>query len=228
LRSYLTPDERRELLTLVAELRALEQDIERARATARRANVGPGLDDLLSPPPAGHAAVHGELVRLPDGGQIVIRPIEPADAHELAVGVRRLTALSRLRSFREPIDDLPAEELAELTAVDHESHEALVAFDPVTGEGIGVARYVRTPGDPSQAEFACAVLDRWQRRGVGTALVERLAVRARAVGIDRFTALTVVGNEPARRLLARVSDAVTEHRSGGTLEFSGPVADPGS
>jgi RimJ/RimL family protein N-acetyltransferase len=219
-RSYLSPDERREYLTLVAELGALDEDIEHARAAARRATAGFGLDLRAHPEPA-HAVVHGEQVGLADGGEIVVRPIEPGDAHDLAVGVQHLSALSRFRRFRAPIDHLSPARLTELTEIDHESHEAIVAFETATGEGIGVARYVRAPDDPAQAEFTCAVLDRWQRRGVGTALVERLAARARAVGIERFTALIVVGNEPARRLVARVADVVSEHPAGGTVEISG-------
>jgi GNAT superfamily N-acetyltransferase len=64
------------------------------------------------------------------------------------------------------------------------------------------------------------VADPWQGRGVGTALVERLAARARASGIERFSALILVGNEPARRLLAHVADVVSEHREGGTIEIT--------
>jgi GNAT superfamily N-acetyltransferase len=216
--SYLSPDERREYLTLVAELGALEKDIRGARATARRASTGFGLD--LHREPA-HAVLHGERVRLADGAEIVVRPIEPGDAHDLAVGVQHLSALSRFRRFRTPVDHLSFAELKELTDVDHESHEAMVAFDAASRDGIGVARYVRAADDSARAEFTCAVLDRWQRRGVGTALVERLAARARAVGIERFTALMLVGNEPARRLVARVADVVSEHRAGGTVELSG-------
>ena len=219
MRSYLSPDEEREYSTLVAELGALEQDIKGARATARRATTGFGLTLRADHEP--HAVMHGEHVRLPDGAEIVVRPIEPGDAHDLAVGVQHLSALSRFRRFRAPIDHLSPAQLTELTHVDHESREAMVAFDAANGEGIGVARYVRVPDDPARAEFTCAVTDRWQRRGVGTALLERLAARARAAGIERFTALIVVGNEPARRLVARVAEVVSEHRAGGMVEVSG-------
>jgi N-acetylglutamate synthase-like GNAT family acetyltransferase len=63
-----------------------------------------------------------------------------------------------------------------------------VAADAETGEGVGVARYVRDNDDPEQAEFACTVADAWQERGVGSMLAERLAGRARAAGIERFRA----------------------------------------
>jgi hypothetical protein len=83
MRSYLTPDERREYLTLVAELGALDKDIEHARATARLTTTGLGLDLRARREPA-HAVMYGEHVRLADGGEIVVRPIEPGDVHDLA------------------------------------------------------------------------------------------------------------------------------------------------
>jgi GNAT superfamily N-acetyltransferase len=206
-----------ELDSLVAQLGALEQDIAAARAGARRA-ARSGLDLQARRPPA--PTVRGDRVRLAGGGEIVVRPIESGDERELALGFRRLGALSRFRRFREPIDRLSEEQLVELTHVDHDWREALVALDAATGEGIGVARWVRVPGDPGRAEVACTVLDAWQGRGVGSALVERLAARAADAGIERCTALIVGGERPARRLLAHVADAIEERREGGALEIT--------
>jgi GNAT superfamily N-acetyltransferase len=160
-------------------------------------------------------------VQLADGAEIVIRPIEPEDLNELARGFGGLGALSRFRRFRQRIDRLTYEQLVALTRVDHDSHEALVAIDAATGEGVGVARYVRVPDDPARAEVACTVVDPWQHRGVGSALAERLAARAAAAGIERCTALVVLGDQPARRLLAHVVDETAVRRDGGTLDITG-------
>ena len=201
----------REFATLVAQLRALEDDIGAARSAARRATAD-------RPEPA--ADVHGELTTLADGAQIVIRPIEPGDARALAKGFERLGALSRFRLFRERVDRLTEERIAELTRVDHTSRETLVAIAAATGEGVGLARYTRLPDDPTRADVSCTVIDGWQHRGVGTALVEHLAARARAAGIERCTALILLGNEPARRLLAHVADELSEQRDGATLDIT--------
>jgi RimJ/RimL family protein N-acetyltransferase len=208
----------REFDTLVARLRALEEDIGAAQHAANYARTGRGLERHV-PREAPHA-LRGERVSLADGAEIVVRPIEPEDLHELAIGFGRLGALSRFRRFRQRIDRLTYEQLVELTDVDHESHEALVALDAATGEGVGVARYVRVPDDPTRAEVACTILDPWQHRGVGSVLAERLAARARAAGIERCTALVVLGNEPARRLLAHVADEIGERRDGGTVDIT--------
>jgi GNAT superfamily N-acetyltransferase len=205
----------RELATLAAALRALEEDIGAARQAAKRAGAGRGVD-----PPNPARSASGELVALRDGARIVIRPIEPADSQDLAAAFRRLSALSRFRVFGEEVDRLTPEQLREVTDVDHESRETLVALDFATGEGVGLARYVRVPDDPARAEVRCTVLDGWQHRGVGSALVERLAARARSVGIERCTALILLGNEPARRLLAHVAEETSERRDGATVDIT--------
>ena len=119
-----------------------------------------------------------------------------------------------------PAQSLTPEQLDALTRVDHVSNETLIALDAATGEGVGLARYARDPHDPARALLACTVMDAWQRRGVGTALVERLAARARAAGIERFVADTVVGDEPGWRLLAHIADDIVERRDGGMLKLS--------
>jgi RimJ/RimL family protein N-acetyltransferase len=208
----------REFATLVAQLRALEDEIGAARHASECARKGHGLARHV--PRETGPALRGERVTLADGAQIVVRPIEPEDLEELAAGFARLGAVSRFRRFRERIDRLTRHELAEVTRADHESHEALVALDAVTGEGVGVARYLRVPDDPTRAAVSCTVLDPWQHRGVGSALAERLAARARAAGIERFRALILRGNEPARRLLAHVAEEVGERRDGATIDIT--------
>jgi RimJ/RimL family protein N-acetyltransferase len=209
----------REYALLVAQLGALDEDIAAAHAAAWRAEHPPRMDfhaahGAPSPP-------SGERVRLSDGAEIVVRPVEPGDRHEIELGFEHLSALSRMRSLRRPIKRLTDRELAEVTDVDHETNEGIVALDPTSGRCVGGARFVRAAKDPGQAEFTCTVADGWQGRGVGTALVERLAARAHAVGIERFTAAILVGDEAARRLLSRVAVEVSEHREGGVIGITG-------
>jgi GNAT superfamily N-acetyltransferase len=211
----------REFATLVDQLLALEDEIGAARRASQEALAGHGHRRHV-PREAG-PELRGERVSLADGAQIVIRPIEAEDVADLAAGFERLTALSRFRRFGARVDHLTRRQLVELANVDHDSREALVALDATTGEGVGVARYDRVPDDPTRAEVACTVLDPWQHRGVGSALAERLAVRARAAGIERCTALLVLGNEPGRRLLAHVADEIGERRDGGTVDVTAQV-----
>lgn len=137
-----------------------------------------------------------ERIELRDGSQIEIRPISPDDKRALVDGFERLSPESRYRRFLTPVQRLQPGLLAYLTEVDHHDHEALVARSH-TGEPLGVARYVRTE-QPDTAEAAVAVVDHWQGRGVGTALLQRLAVRAREEGIGWFTATLLAENREMR------------------------------
>jgi GNAT superfamily N-acetyltransferase len=159
-------------------------------------------------------------IQLADGSLVEIRPLGPDDKDGLAAGFERLSELSRYRRFLSPTAKLSARQLAYLTEVDHHDHEALVAVDPSTRHGLGVARYVRSSENAQEAEFAVAVADDWQRRGLGTALVEHLAERALREGIVRFTALVLADNEPVAHMLERVGPVERRPVDAATVEVS--------
>src|SRR5205823_321375 len=93
--------------------------------------------------------------------------------------------------FLTPMNELRKSDLKYLTEVDHHDHEAIVA-ESLDGDPLGVARFVRS--SEGRAEAAVAVVDDWQGRGLGTALLQRLAQRAGEEGIDHFTAIMLAGN----------------------------------
>jgi GNAT superfamily N-acetyltransferase len=51
--------------------------------------------------------------------------------------------------------------------------------------GVGIARYIRLTADPQAAEVDIVVVDDWQRRGLGTALLAQLPDRARRLADGR-------------------------------------------
>ena len=107
------------------------------------------------------------LKRLPDGTQILIRPIRPDDKGMLEQGLHNLSETSVQRRFLTPKPSFSRSELRYLTEVDGRNHVALVAERPNAPVRalIGVARYVRLPDDPEAAEVAVVVADHWQGRG---------------------------------------------------------------
>jgi GNAT superfamily N-acetyltransferase len=62
-------------------------------------------------------------------------------------------------------------------------------------ELIGMIRYDVAPST-RMAEVSLVVADAWQRRGVGTALFERLWSLAREHGVAGFTARVLMNNAP--------------------------------
>src|SRR5687768_7659943 len=99
----------------------------------------------------------GDVVRLRDGGEVLIRPVRAEDKPLFAQGWQRFGEESRYRRFMGAKRRLSTRELSFFTELDHVDHEALGALDPSSGEGLGVARYVRDPDRPDAAEAAVSV-----------------------------------------------------------------------
>ena len=148
-----------------------------------------------------------KTVTLRDGARVTLRPIAPEDKPVLAASFDRLSEESRYRRFLTPKTKLSTAELDYLVNVDHKDHEAIVAVDPSSGEGLGVARYVRSTDDAELAEVAVTVADDWQGRGLGRALLDRLTYRARREGVRRFSALVQGDNLASLGLLEGVGEA---------------------
>ncbi|HEY1520368.1 MAG TPA: GNAT family N-acetyltransferase [Solirubrobacteraceae bacterium] len=124
------------------------------------------------------------------GTQLEIRPITPGDKAELAAAVDQSSDEAVYRRFLNPHGRLTAAELRYLTEVDHHDHEALLARE------------------------------QWQGRGVGKALLRRLADRARDEGITEFTALMLANNRPMQRLLADMGPTRLLSSGAGALELA--------
>lgn len=161
-----------------------------------------------------------ETVRLSDGSAVLIRPIEPSDGPLVRALYYDLSELSRRRRFLVPTAELSDDDLAYLTEVDHRRHEALIAIDPEHDRAVGVARYVRVPGDREAGELAVEVVDDWHRRGLGTALLDRLTERARENGLTRYTALVSPDNEIVLGALERAGATRTGTTSDGEVEMA--------
>jgi RimJ/RimL family protein N-acetyltransferase len=164
--------------------------------------------------------MRGEQAVLRDGSVVLIREVQAADAPLLADGFARLSHHSRELRFLTGKPSLTAAELRYLTEIDHHNHEALGALNPADGRGLGVARYIRDTKDPESAEVAVTVVDDWQRRGLGTELLDRLAERARQEDIRRFTALVAADNDAVAGLLDEgIVGVHVINRESGTVEY---------
>jgi GNAT superfamily N-acetyltransferase len=151
---------------------------------------------------------------LADGARLRVRPIVPADREPLADAFDRLSDRSRRQRFLAPKPRLSARELDYLTDVDHVTHEALVAIDETTGDIVGVGRYATGSAGSAAADMALAVVDAWQRRGIGHALAVRVVERARANGITRLTGTALADNLLVRALLDRLGFRVRSVSAG--------------
>jgi RimJ/RimL family protein N-acetyltransferase len=138
---------------------------------------------------------------LRDGHVVDVRPLERSDREGLAAAVRRLSDETRYLRFATAKPRLTNRELDFLVDVDHHRHEAIVAIDPTTRRGVAAVRYVQVPGEPGVAEIAATVTDDWQGRGLGTALLGQLAVRARDEGYAALRASVLASNQRSIAML---------------------------
>jgi acetyltransferase len=164
---------------------------------------------LPAPPRYGHMAIHpypSELegtLALRDGSAVPVRPIRPEDAALEKRFVDGLSAKSRYQRFLNQMAQLPPQLLARFTQLDYDREMALVALAPGGEEFIGVGRYAPN-ADGATAEFALAVADAWQGRGLGGALLERLIVCARAAGYTALDGTILNANNDMLELAARL------------------------
>jgi GNAT superfamily N-acetyltransferase/nucleotide-binding universal stress UspA family protein len=150
------------------------------------------------------------VTALRDGARVRIRPIEPEDRAMVVAGFERMSPESRYRRFFSAVPRLTGSQLDYLTMVDHHDHEALVAIDEASGDGVAVARYVRT--GEGVAEPAIAVIDDWQGRGLASVLLDALVERAREEGIRTFAAPVLADNRTAIRAFERLGATTVTHK----------------
>lgn len=166
---------------------------------------------------------YGETVTLSDGLKLRVRAIRPSDKEALVDAFGRLSVEARRKRFFTTKNELSERELHFLTECDGIDHYALVAgllADGEETEGVGVARFVRVAGEPRVAELAVVVVDDWQRRGIGTLLLERIAAAAAERDIESIRALAQPDNEQVRALIGNHAEEVKTVQEHGMLEMT--------
>ena len=134
-------------------------------------------------------AWHPELFRLRDGSLVTTRATRKDDEASLRAFLNGLCPEARrMRFFSGGVDTASAAHLAADTTV---GHYGLVARDEA-GVIVGHAIYVQL--DPKRAEVAVEVADQLHGRGLGTMLIERLALVAERRGITHFVAEVLCEN----------------------------------
>ncbi|HEY6925782.1 MAG TPA: GNAT family N-acetyltransferase [Steroidobacteraceae bacterium] len=171
--------------------------------------MSPGIqtEDVGGVAQAPHAGDSGaewpQHSRTRDGAEYRIRPIQSDDLERERAFIHNRSDSSRyirmMVLLREPSEEM----LDRLVHVEYRRDMALVA---IVGEGadeeiIAVARY---GGNAAYCEFAIAVAEAWQSRGVGTTLSKRLFEYARLHRVRRLCALF----PPANVAMLRLTDTL--------------------
>jgi len=152
---------------------------------------------------------------------VATRPVHPDDVVLFRRLWPRLSPDTVYRRFHSPLHSLPPEAVERLVTVDHDRREAVAAV--VGGEVVGVARYDRSPGDPTTAEFAILVEDGWQGVGLGRQLLSELIELAAARGVRSLTATVQPDNDRVIGLIRRLLPAATFTRDADVPDVRSPL-----
>jgi acetyltransferase len=181
----------------------------------------------IRPYPSQYASPH----RLPDGTEVLIRPIRPEDEAMLVAFHRRLGEASVRERYLAPLQldqRTTHERLVRVCFSDYDRDIALVVEGRGRGgapELLAVGRLARRPAH-DDAEFALLVRDDWQRRGLGTELLRRIVDVARRERVARVTATMLPDNTAMMRIASGLGFEVRCEPGDGeataVLRLSGP------
>lgn len=143
-----------------------------------------------------------ERLVLPNGREVLVRPIEPIDADALRASFRALSPEEVRLRFQAPLRELSAEMAHQLCNVDPKTGFALAVTEPLPpGEAlIGAVVRASIVAGTRRAEFAIIVGRPLAGQGLGLHLMRRLLHWCRARRLDAVFGDVLVENDAMLRL----------------------------
>ena len=162
---------------------------------------------------------------LPGNRMAWLRPLRAGDVGDVGAEQRFFNGLSldsRHQRFHVGLRELSPALLKLLTDVDQRLHRAWVVEADELAEAAGRpviadARFVRDAEQPAVAEFALAVADDWQGRGLGRRLMAHLIQQARQQGVQRLFGDVLAGNRRMLALMREFGARLHTHPDGAQL-----------
>ena len=142
---------------------------------------------------------------LADGTKLTLRHIAPTDAAREQAFVHGLSAQSSYLRFHGTIKDLSKKDLKKFTEPDSRNAVALIVVrnGEKGEEEIGVARYVIDPNG-ANCEFAIVVADTWQKRGIGTRLMNALISHLQVSGVKQISGSVLKSNSAMLKFIKQL------------------------
>ena len=155
---------------------------------------------------------YSDTLRTRHGEALNVRFVEPRDTDELQHYFRSLSTRSRYNRFFGAISELPEGLLRDFLDIGERDRFTVVATLVVDGFEtiVAEARYALHP-ETATLEFGLSVGDRWQGRGIATALMKNLECRAAALGAEHMFGETLRSNETMVSLARKSGFAFVNH-----------------
>jgi GNAT superfamily N-acetyltransferase len=155
---------------------------------------------------------HTDHLRLRDGRTLTVRLVARDDGEALQRYFRQLSTRSRYNRFLGGVSELPASQLAHFIRAGEDDRFSVIAAMVIEGREtiVGEARYGFELASKN-FEFGISVDDRWQRQGIGAALLGNLECRAAALGSHTMFGDTLRSNDPMLALARKSGYAFMRH-----------------
>lgn len=143
-----------------------------------------------------------EALQLPNGRELILRPISPLDLEPLRVSFSALTPEEIRLRFMHPITELTPEYAHKLTHLEAHREFALVATEPLpAGEAlVGAVARLSIDADLGEAEFALLVGRPLSRMGLGSYMLRKLMLWAKRRKLKEIHGDVLTENTPMLKL----------------------------
>ena len=166
------------------------------------------------------------MLLLHDGSEVLLREAGPSDVPLVDALHARCSPASRRARFLSPSPRLNPQQLRAL--VDPVGGRSVLALTRDGGSAVGLAdlRLAEPVSPTPTATFGVLVEDTWQHRGLGTALVRRVAETAEELGMRELIGTVPADEVRITRLLRRAGLRPTAVLADGTLQLNVPLETP--
>jgi acetyltransferase len=137
--------------------------------------------------------------KLPDGTNLIIRPIRPADERLYGSFIEKLSPEDIRFRFLAPRKEFSHQAIARATQLDYARAMAFVALSADCEQLLGVARLATDP-DYTRGEYAIIVRSDLKHRGIGWTLLHHLVRYAQSEGLGELHGDVLADNHSMLRM----------------------------
>ena len=133
-----------------------------------------------------------------------VASLTPADGAQIQAGLKYMSNETIRNRFMGSKKEFTEKELDYFTSLDGVNHYALgVEEAEGSHRGVAVIRMVRSESDPAEAEVAITIIDEYQKKGLGSFLLDLMILAARERNISKFSFTFLPQNDAVVRLIRK-------------------------
>jgi acyl-CoA hydrolase/GNAT superfamily N-acetyltransferase len=173
--------------------------------------------------------IHLEEVIDIDGEPVSVRPAKPVDERRIQEHFYSLDPDDVVARFFQDRDSFGREDVEEVSRIDYVKALTILAVVGEFGFGrvVGIGEYRLDPAD-NRAEVAFSISKPFQKKGLGKALLRKLAAAARENGISGLYAFTSAQNQGMIRLFNQLPYEVNSNFDGDMVTLTCRLGEPKS